>query len=117
MLIEYLMSVNNYNFPSAQPHDQFISEKWFVRDRLNLEAEALTQLDALRSPDKVYEEGTATREARLEYASERLRLLYVGITRAKKELIMTWNTGRRGDQQPAVPLIALQTFWEEGQNV
>jgi DNA helicase-2/ATP-dependent DNA helicase PcrA len=112
----YLMSVNNYDFPSALPHDQFISEKWFVRDRLNLEAEALAQLDALRSPDKVYEEGTATREARLEYVSERLRLLYVGITRAKKELIITWNTGRRGDQQPAVPFIALQTFWEKGTN-
>ncbi|MCP4542787.1 MAG: ATP-dependent helicase [Chloroflexi bacterium] len=109
----YLMSVNNYNFPSALPHDQFISEKWFVRDRLNLEAEALAQLEALRSPHNVYEEGTATRKARIEYVSERLRLLYVGITRAKKELIITWNTGRRGDQQPAVPFIALQTFCEE----
>ncbi len=109
----YLMSVNNYNFPSAQPHDQFIAEKWFVRDRLNLEAEALAQLEALDSDAAGYEEGEATRQARLEYAAERLRLLYVGITRAKKELIITWNTGRRGDQQPATPLIALQTFWEE----
>jgi len=109
----YLMSVNNYNFPSALAHDSFISEKWFVRDRLNLEAEALAQLKALLSDDTVYEEGEATQEARLDYAAERLRLLYVGITRAKKELIITWNTGRRGgQQQPAVPFIALQTFWE-----
>jgi len=36
----------------------------------------------------------------------------VGITRARKELIITWNTGRRGDQQRSVPFIALQTFWE-----
>jgi len=113
----YLMSVNNYDFPSALPHDQFISERWFVRDRLNLEAETLAQLEALFSEDTVapsyyYEEGQATQKARLEYAAERLRLLYVGITRAKKELIITWNTGRRGDQQPAIPLIALQTFWE-----
>jgi len=108
----YLMSVNNYNFPSAQTHDQFISEKWFVRDRLNLEAEALAQLQALRSGREVYEEGAATQQARVKYAAERLRLLYVGITRAKKELVITWNTGRRGDQQPAVPFIALQTFWE-----
>ena len=48
-----------------------------------------------------------------EYAAERQRLLYVGITRARRELIITWNTGRRGDQQPAVPFIALQTFWEQ----
>jgi DNA helicase-2/ATP-dependent DNA helicase PcrA len=110
----YLMSVNNYDFPSALPHDQFISERWFVRDRLNLEAETLAQLEALFSEDAVasYEEGQATQKARLEYAAERLRLLYVGITRAKKELIITWNTGRRGDQQPAIPFIALQTFWE-----
>ncbi len=110
----YLMSVNNYDFPSALPHDQFISERWFVRDRLNLEAETLAQLEALFSEDAVasYEEGQATQKARLEYAAERLRLLYVGITRAKKELVITWNTGRRGDQQPAIPFIALQTFWE-----
>jgi len=108
----YLMSVNNYSFPSGLPHDRFISEKWFVRDGLNLEAEALAQLQALLSEDIIYEEGVATQDARLEYAAERLRLLYVGITRARKELIVTWNTGRRGDQQPAVPFIALRTFWE-----
>jgi len=115
----YLMSVNNYNFPSALPHDSFISEKWFVRDRLNLEAEALAQLRDLyydrygnRPYDAMYEEGEATQEARLEYAAERLRLLYVSITRAKKELVITWNTGKRGDQQQAAPFVALQTLWE-----
>lgn len=107
----YLMSVNDYNFPSARPHDQFIAEKWFVRDHLNLEAEALDQLEALRTGG-VYEEGEATREARMDYAAERLRLLYVGITRARKALIITWNSGRRGDQHPAAPFIALQEFWE-----
>ncbi|MDY6875900.1 MAG: ATP-dependent helicase [Chloroflexota bacterium] len=113
----YLMAVNNYNFPSALPHDQFISEKWFVRDGLNLEAEALAQLEAILSEGSLgiyeYEQRDVTQEARLEYAAERLRLLYVGITRARKELIVTWNTGRRGDLQPAVPFIALRTFWEE----
>ena len=113
----YLMSVNNYDFPAGLPHDQFISEKWFVRDRLNLEAEALAQLEAVLAEGTLglyeYKERDPTQEARLEYAAERLRLLYVGITRAKKELVITWNTGRRGDLQPAVPFIALHTFWEE----
>jgi DNA helicase-2/ATP-dependent DNA helicase PcrA len=108
----YLMSVNNYSFPSALAHDRFIAERWFVRDDLNLETEALAQLRALLSEDLMYEEGRATQEARLDYAAERLRLLYVGLTRARKALIVTWNTGRRGDQQPAVPFIALRTFWE-----
>jgi len=110
----YLMSVNNYDFPSGLPHDRYIAEKWFVRDGMNLEVEALAQLEALLSGDVSagQVEGEATHRARLEYAAERLRLLYVGITRARKELIVTWNTGRRGDQQPAVPLIALQAYRE-----
>ena len=111
----YLMSVNSYNFPSAQPGDQFISERWFVRSRLNLEAEALAQLGVLDDETGAdVPEGVATAEARLEYVSERLRLLYVGITRAKKELIVTWNSGRDGQQTAALPLTALQEWWEEG---
>ncbi len=116
----YLMSINNYNFPAGLPHDQFISEKWFIRDSLNLEAEGLAQLtaavgDAPETPGAhgAYEEGEATHEARMSYAAERMRLLYVGITRAKRDLIMTWNAGRRGDQQPAVPFIALETFQKQ----
>lgn len=105
----YLMSVNNYDFPSFQPADTYISERWFVRGGLNLEAEALAQLDAALSggPYDWYEEGAATRAARLDYVRERLRLLYVGITRARRELIITWNTGRQGEAAPSVPLTAL----------
>ena len=36
----YLMSVNNYDFPSGMANDQYISEKFFIRGGLNLEAEA-----------------------------------------------------------------------------
>ncbi len=111
----YLMSVNNYDFPSAQPNDRYVAEKWFVRDSLNLQAEALAQLKALLSTSEYewYQEGQATREARLDYVRERLRLLYVGITRAKKELIITWNSGRYGDQTQALPFVALQGWWEQ----
>ena len=111
----YLMSVNNYDFPSGMAYDRYIAEKWFLRDALNLEAEALDQLEAAFSTDEYawYEEGKATQQARLGYISERLRLLFVGITRARKELVITWNTGRKGDTQPALPLVALQSFWEE----
>jgi DNA helicase II / ATP-dependent DNA helicase PcrA len=110
----YLMSVNNYDFPSGQPNDRYISEKWFVRDGLNLEAETLAQLEAAISTGEYefYTEGAATGSARLDYVRERLRLLYVGITRAKKELVLTWNTGRQGDQTPAIPFAALQGFLE-----
>jgi DNA helicase II / ATP-dependent DNA helicase PcrA len=110
----YLMSVNNYDFPSLQRNDRYISEKWFVRDNLNLEAETLAQLDAITSVNEYawYEPGRATQQARLDYVRERLRLLYVGITRAKKELIITWNTGRTGEQTQALPFSALQGWME-----
>jgi DNA helicase-2/ATP-dependent DNA helicase PcrA len=116
----YLMSVNNYSFPSGLSHDTYFEEKWFVRDRLNLRAEALTQLQSLVGAQDAgprYVEGEATQQARLDYVAERLRLLYVGITRAKRELVITWNTGRRRGErlQPAAPLIALQTWWSERQ--
>jgi len=108
----YLLSTSNYDFPSAQPYDEYIGEKWFIRGQLNLEAEALAQLLAVADggDPAAYREGDATREARLDYVRERLRLLYVGVTRARKELVITWNTGRKGDRTPALPLVALQVF-------
>ncbi len=123
----YLMAVSNYGFPSALPYDSFIGERWFVRSSydhtvayLNLEAEMLAQLDALLDgvPDE-YVEGQPTLSARLDYARERLRLLYVGVTRARRELIITWNMGRfwqKGpgyENQPAQPLLMLAGFWDE----
>ena len=114
----YLMSVNNYDFPSLEPYDTYFSEKWFIRGQLNLEAEALSQLRGLIAGNPALiglEEGLATREARTDYAAERLRVLYVGITRARRELTITWNTGRRGDCIAAIPLLELTRYWEERQ--
>ncbi len=46
--------------------------------------------------------------------AERLRLLYVGITRARRDLIVTWNTGRgRVKRQPSAPFVALHQYWRE----
>lgn len=110
----YLMSANNYDFPSNMANDRFISEKWFIRGGMNLEAEALAQLAALESTSEYdfYEEGAATARSRLDYVKERLRLFYVGITRAKRELIVTWNTGRQGDATPSLPMAELMGWWE-----
>lgn len=107
----YLTSVNSYDFPSAFPEDNYMGESWYVRDKLNLGEEALYQLRCLKE-GIVYEEGIGTQNGRVNYAAERLRLLYVGITRARRELIMLWNTGRKGDLRPAAPFEALRTFWE-----
>jgi DNA helicase-2/ATP-dependent DNA helicase PcrA len=111
----YLMSVNNYDFPSGMEYDSYIPEKWFVRDNLNLEAETLAQLRVTfeTQAHDWYQESIPTHEARMEYVRERMRLLYVGITRAKKEIVVTWNSGRKGELQPAIPLVAMQSFWEK----
>jgi DNA helicase-2/ATP-dependent DNA helicase PcrA len=111
----YLLAVSNYGFPSAQSYDSYIGERWYIRDNLNLEAELLAQLEVLTAGDpSSYIEGEATYAARLDYARERLRLLYVGITRARRELVITWNMGRfwqnQRQNQPALPLVALAGF-------
>ncbi len=114
----YLMSLNNYSFPSGQPHDSYRAEPWFVRDHLNLEAETLARLEALLVGQPArYQEGDASRLARLAYAAERLRLFYVAMTRARQDLIVTWNYGRFGDQDSArrnvaaAPLLVLHEYW------
>ncbi len=116
----HLTSVSNYDFPAGQSYDEYVSEKWFIRNRLNLQAEAVAQTKALLSGDKIglfVEEGWATQEARISYCSERLRLLFVGITRARKELIITWNTGksRRQEARMAQALVAIHSLWENGE--
>jgi len=110
----HLTAVNNYDFPSGEEIDRYKSERWYVRGDLNLVAEALGQLEALHPGGKPYMEGEPSRQARLEYIRERLRLLYVGITRAKRELIVTWNTGKneRDPKTPALPFTVLRTYWE-----
>jgi DNA helicase-2/ATP-dependent DNA helicase PcrA len=110
----YLLSANNYDFPSGAPYDTFMSEKYFIRDHLNLEAEALNQLQGIveGGPEDWYEEGRATLNSRVEYARERVRLFFVAITRARRELVVTWNSGREGKAVPALPFVELINFWE-----
>jgi len=111
----YLLSVNNYDFPFAQSFDTYIGEKWFLRNNLNLEAETISRLTALIKGDQAgmfLPEGKASMQSRIDYSSERLRLFYVGITRARRELCITWNTGRRGDARQSIPFEAIRTAWE-----
>ena len=55
----------------------------------------------------------ATMRSRLDYVKERLRLLYVGITRATRDLIVTWDSGRQNDATPSLALSELMGRWEE----
>jgi hypothetical protein len=35
------------------------------------------------------------------------------LTRAKRDLILTWNSGRNGEQQPALAFLTLRNFWQQ----
>jgi len=117
----YLMGVNNFSFPSGssnQEHgDKYRGERWYVRDGLNLVEEASEQLRTLHQGSlDGYTPGPATAQARIDTAAERLRLLYVGVTRARRELILTYNTGRNAERDPNDPALAFQalgTFVQE----
>ncbi len=107
----YLLSVNAYSFPSGSDEDEYRGERWYVRDRLNLVAEAIAQVEQLHMGTlDDYVEGEATREARRAVAAERLRLLYVGITRARRDLIVLYNTGRYTETRPQEPALAFQVL-------
>lgn len=107
----YLTAVNNFGFPSGSPNDKYRSERWYVRDGLNLLAETDTQLRQLHAGSlDEYEVSKATVQARIDLAAERLRLFYVGITRARRELIVTYNTGRNAERDPNQPALAFQAL-------
>ena len=107
----YLMAVNSYSFPSGSENERYRSERFYARENLNLVAEALAQVRqlAMGSLDD-YAPGQATEQARRDLAAERLRLLYVGITRARRELIVTYNTGRNYERDPSTPAVAFEAL-------
>lgn len=107
----YLTAVNNFGFPSGSPGDKYRSERWYVRDGLNLLAETDAQLRQLHAGTlDEYDISKATVQARIDLAAERLRLFYVGITRARRELIVTYNTGRNAERDPNQPALAFQAL-------
>jgi len=109
----YLTAVNTFGFPSGATDDPFRAERYYVRDRLNLAAEMKEQLRLLLAGSlDTYLQGAATEAARYDLAGERLRLLYVGVTRARSELIVTYNTGMRHESDPLKPALAFTALHE-----
>jgi DNA helicase-2/ATP-dependent DNA helicase PcrA len=108
----HMMGVNDYHFPAAMAGDSFLSEKWYYRDGLNLQAETFAQIDAATGTEP-YEEKRATLDARREYARERVRLFYVCVTRAREELMITSNIGRFEKNQPASIFEEMRKIYDE----
>lgn len=83
----YLMGVDGRWFPNTL-EDGFIGEYDFLGGDPAEEARAaLLALDGERDPDGM----NATDAAHVEIIAERLRLLYVGVTRARRYLAVSWS--------------------------
>lgn len=112
----FLTSCNNYDFPDGS-ESQYANRRYkprYVRDNLDLQAEILQALRVVSGlePGLLYRRGDGSREAWLDGVKERLRLLYVGITRAKKGLYVSFNSGRFGKTTEANVVMKLRTMWK-----
>ena len=107
----YLTSVDMQEYPHDTSSNDWRGQLWFLGGR-DPATEARKELEALAKqtpgePFTLPSPEMLIREARLEYISERLRLLYVGITRAKTDLQISFSR-KRGenprDQALALPI-------------
>ncbi|MDW8352572.1 MAG: ATP-dependent helicase [Anaerolineae bacterium] len=88
----YLTCVDEVEFP----HDasgEFRGQVWYLAGH-DPALEARVQLEALAGGASGWTEADLLRRARLEYIAERLRLLYVGITRARSDLFISYSRRR-----------------------
>lgn len=122
----YLTSVDNLEFPATRA-DAFRDELFVMPGRApateaKAALEQLTDYASLEAEASGEGEDEAPREAEpitadaahLEYIGERLRLLYVGITRARRDLSLTWSGERsRRKLQPARALLELRAHMAE----
>ena len=112
----FLSSANNYDYPSGEEGEAYRAETYYLRDNLNLQAEALAQLKNLAEglPIIDFRLGAYSLDDRNEVIRERLRLFYVGITRARRSLIVSYNTGRSKNNKEALVCTALRNRMKLG---
>ena len=108
----YLMCVDSLEFPDTCA-DAFRDEVYFMPGRAPA-LEACRRLEQLAGAEFATPPGRSLiDQARLEYIAERLRLLYVGITRAKRNLAFTWSelNGRRA-VRPSTAMVELRAAYD-----
>jgi DNA helicase-2/ATP-dependent DNA helicase PcrA len=112
----FLTSANNYDYPSGEEGEVYRAESYYLRDNLNLQAEALAQLKNLAEglPIIDFRLGAYSLDDRNEVIRERLRLFYVGITRTRRSLTVSYNTGRSKKNKEAFVCTVLRNRINEG---
>lgn len=110
--VVFLTGLNNSDFP-VKLEDKFIGEYWFLKEGYK-NPKAIIKADM----ERIFDGKTGTDsmlEAKLETISERARLLYVGITRAKEYLFLSsymQNKGRKNEVLPSEYIIELKKYIE-----
>lgn len=112
----FITGLTAENFPASFT-GSFRSEYYYLKDKAsNPVALARASLEEYLN-DK--EKGDPLKEAKIDIISEKLRLLYVGITRAKSNLLLTshkkiiYDSGYTRDVRPALAFEALRRHIKE----
>ncbi len=86
----HIVGVNDVEFPD-DVDGAFKGAAWYLGNREPV-LEARTQLQALADRTvRTIDPEASLRDAHIEYICERMRLLYVGITRARRRLVLAWS--------------------------
>ena len=104
----FIGSLSSSNFQHDN-EDYFIGEKFYLKEEVkNPKATARAELEYLLNEKK---EKNVDYKARQELIAERVRLLYVGITRAQENLFLSTHLKKgKWDQEPAYVFKSLDEF-------
>ncbi len=112
----FITGLTAENFPASFT-DSFRSEYYYLKDKAsNPVALARASLEEYLNKK---EKGDPLKEAKIDIISEKLRLLYVGITRAKSNLLLTshkkiiYDSGYSRNVRPALAFEVLSEFIRE----
>ncbi len=109
----YLIFVNNLEFPDTC-QDTFRDEPSFMPGRAPA-VEARKRLEQMAGAEfSQPEDASLIEAAHLEYIAERLRLLYVGVTRARRDLALTCSLRKGNPVRPALGFLQLKSAHEQG---
>jgi DNA helicase-2/ATP-dependent DNA helicase PcrA len=113
----YLTGMTSSDFP-ATLNDRFLSDYWCLKPYYRNPVSLMkVQVDQLKGGKEIEDPG---KNAKIEVMGERLRLLYVGITRAKENLFLSAykeftnkETGKKSKTAPTLYLEEIAKFAKE----
>ena len=110
--IVFLTGLSNEDFP-VELSDRFRGEYWYLKHEYrNPQAFVTAEIEELAGQNS---HADIFKESKLNTISERARLLYVGITRAREYLFLSGfhaNKGKRNEVLPSKYLIELKKYME-----